>query len=94
VFFSQTSPAIMDKGMRDITDQLRAANIPMMRTAMVDRAAFKIPFRVGGSLYDLTSADVRNPAAAIQNAEEFATEVRDCLIYEAQTNRAGEGVNG
>lgn len=91
VFFTQTSPAIMDKGMRDIADQLRAAGIPMMTSSLVDRAAFKAPFRVGGSLYALTAADVRNPEAAIRNAEEFATEVRDCLVYEAK--RAGEGVN-
>jgi len=93
VFFSQTSPAIMDKGMRDIADQLRAAGIPLMKTSMVDRAAFKVPFRVGGSLYDLTAADVRNPAVAIQNAEEFATEVRDILVQEAEASRAGEGAN-
>jgi chromosome partitioning protein len=91
VFFTQTSPAIMDKGMRDIADQLKAAGIPMMTSSLVDRAAFKAPFRVGGSLYALTAADVRNPEAAIRNAEDFATEVRDCLVHEAQ--RAGEGAN-
>ena len=83
----------MDKGMRDIADRLRAAGIPLMKTSMVDRAAFKVPFRVGGSLYDLTAADVRNPAVAIQNAEEFATEVRDILVQEAEASRAGEGAN-
>lgn len=91
VFFSQTSPAIMDKGMRDISAQLHDQGIPMLRTAMVDRAAFKAPFRLGGSFYDLTPADVRNPDAAILNAEEFATEIRDCLITEA--NLIGEGAN-
>ncbi|GLR65422.1 hypothetical protein GCM10010909_01000 [Acidocella aquatica] len=91
VFFSQTSPAIMDKGMRDISAQLRDQGIPMLRTAMVDRAAFKAPFRLGGSFYDLTQADVRNPDAAILNAEEFATEIRDCLVTEA--NLVGEGAN-
>jgi chromosome partitioning protein len=62
-----------------------------MKHAMVERAAFKAPFRLGGSLYDLTQADVRNPEAAINNAEAFATEIRDCLVEEAR--RAGEAVN-
>lgn len=92
VFFSQTSPVIMDKGMRDIADQLHQQGIPMMKNAMVERAAFKAPFRLGGSIYDLTQADVRNPDAAVQNAEAFATEIRDCLVQEA--SRAGEVTNG
>jgi chromosome partitioning protein len=80
VFFSQTSPVIVDKGMRDIAEQFRGQGIPMLRTAMVDRAAFKAIFRLGGSIYDLSAAEVRNPEAAIVNAEEFATEVRDVLV--------------
>ena len=92
VFFSQTSPVIMDKGMRDISSQLRDQGIPLLKTAMVDRAAFKAPFRLGGSLYDLTQADVRNPVAALQNAEEFATEIRDILVNESRAE--GEGAHG
>jgi chromosome partitioning protein len=92
VFFSQTSPVILDRGMRDIADQLHQQGIPMLKNAMVDRAAFKAPFRLGGSIYDLTQADVRNPETAIKNAEDFATEIRDCLVQEA--SRAGEVANG
>lgn len=80
VFLSQTSPVIVDKGMRDICMQMRENNIPMLRTGMVERSAFKVPFALGGSIYDLNDREAKNPAAAILNAESFAQEVRDVLI--------------
>ena len=58
----------------------------------MEREAFRVPFRVGASFYDLSRSDVRNPKAAIENAEAFAAEVRDILT---NTDAAGkEGVNG
>ncbi|MBB5061456.1 chromosome partitioning protein [Granulicella aggregans] len=80
VFLSQTSPVIMDKGMRDICNQMRENSIPMLSTAVVERAAFKAPFRLGGTIYDLTEREANNPTAAIENAENFAREIRDVLI--------------
>ena len=80
VFLSQTSPVIMDKGMRDICAQMRENSIPMLTTAVVERSAFKAPFRLGGTIYELTEREANNPDAAISNAERFAQEVRDILI--------------
>ena len=80
VFLSQTSPVIVDRGMRDICAQMRENGIPMLRTGMVERSAFKVPFALGGSIYDLNEREAKNPASAIVNAEAFAQEVRDILI--------------
>ncbi len=80
VFLSQTSPVIMDKGMRDICAQMRDNSIPMLKTAIVERSAFKAPFRLGGTIYQLTEREANNPDAAIVNAEAFAKEIRDILI--------------
>ena len=80
VFLSQTSPVIMDKGMRDICAQMRENSIPMLNNAVVERSAFKAPFRLGGTIYELTEREANNPDAAIANAERFAQEVRDVLI--------------
>jgi len=80
VFLSQTSPVIMDKGMRDICSQMRENGIPMLTTAIVERSAFKAPFRLGGTIYELSAREANNPDAAIKNAEVFAQEVRDVLI--------------
>ncbi len=86
VFLSQTSPVIMDKGMRDICAQMRNNLIPMLNTAIVERSAFKAPFRLGGTVYELTDREANNPDAAIQNAEAFAQEIRDVLIAPAFEN--------
>lgn len=88
VFLSQTSPVIMDKGMRDICEQMRENTIPMMRTAMVERSAFRVPFRLGGTIYDLSSKEANNPEVAIRNSEAFAQEVRDVLLGADTENHA------
>lgn len=80
VFLSQTSPVIMDKGMRDICAQMRDNQIPMLHTAVVERSAFKAPFRLGGTIYELSEREANNPRAAVDNAEAFAQEIRDVLI--------------
>ncbi len=80
VFLSQTSPVIMDRGMRDICSQMRENGIPLLRTALVERSAYKVPFRLGGTIYDLKEREANNPAAAVENAEVFAQEIRDVLI--------------
>jgi len=80
VFFTRTSAAIESKGMRDIRCQLRELGVPMLNTSMMEREAFRVPFRIGASLYDITADDVRNPEAAIQNAEALGEEVRNILL--------------
>ena len=87
VFLSQTSPVIMDKGMRDICAQMRENNIPMLASAVVERSAFKAPFRLGGTIYELTEREANNPDAAIVNAETFAQEIRDILIRVTEQER-------
>ena len=80
LFFSSISPVIVDKGMRNILGQMRENKIPMLRTAIVERSAFKAPFYLGGPIYDLSLKEANNPSAAIENAEIFAQEVRDVLL--------------
>lgn len=80
VFLSQTSPVIMDKGMRDICAQMRENSIPMLRTSVAERSAFKVPFRLGGTIYELSGREANNPEAAILNSEAFAQEIRDVLL--------------
>ena len=55
----------------------------MLRSAVVERSAFKAPFRLGGTIYELTEREAKNPQAAIADAEEFAQEVRDVLLARA-----------
>lgn len=94
VFFTRTSPVIESKGMRDIHMQLRELGIPLLRTSIMEREAFRVPFRVGASFYDLNRNDVRNPQATIENAEAFATEVRDILAGEIVDGEGRAAANG
>ncbi|MGH8227050.1 MAG: AAA family ATPase [Steroidobacteraceae bacterium] len=94
VFFTRTSPVIESKGMRDIRTQLREFGIPLLRTSIMEREAFRVPFRVGASFYELTRADVRNPQATIENAENFAAEVRDVLLGGDQAEEGRAAING
>ena len=80
VFLCQISPVIVDRGMRDVCTQMRENHIPMLRTSLVERSAFKVPFALGGCIYDLNEREANNPSAAIANAETFAEEIRDILI--------------
>lgn len=75
VFLSMTSPVIRDRAMKRILDQLRENEIPILRVNMFQRAAFKVTFNIGGTIYQLTAADASSPSAAIKNAEEFMKEV-------------------
>jgi chromosome partitioning protein len=88
VFFTRTSPALESKGMKDIHTQLKELGIPLMRTSIMEREAFRVPFRVGASLYDLTKGDVKNPQNAIDNAEAFAAEIRDILLQTPEAQNA------
>ncbi|MDD2859529.1 MAG: ParA family protein [Acidiphilium sp.] len=79
VFLSATSPIGDDRSARRLAAQFHDSNIPMLKTSLVERAAFRTPFNIGRSLYDLTARDVRSPETAIANAEAFALEIRDVL---------------
>jgi len=88
VFITRSS-MIVDKGMKDIFAQLRENDIPLLQRHMVERSAFKVPFRLGGTIYDLTEREAANPQAAIDNAEEFAQEIRDVLFGKKPAPDAG-----
>ena len=85
VFFTRTSPVIESKGMKDIALQLKEMGIPVLATSMLEREAFRVTFRVGASFYDLNRSDVRNPQAAVANAEAFGAEVKDILVESLKT---------
>jgi chromosome partitioning protein len=89
VFFTRTSPVIESKGMKDIHAQLRDFGIPLLKTSIMEREAFRVPFRIGASFYKLNRNDVKNPQAAIDNAEAFAQEVRDILAGVDATRAEG-----
>lgn len=75
VVLTRTGAAITSRALRNVAEQLRAGGIEIFETAIVERAAFRDLFDFGGTLSDLTGAQVSNLDKAIQNAREFAGEV-------------------
>ncbi|MGL4967652.1 MAG: ParA family protein [Inquilinus sp.] len=94
IFFTRTSPVIASKGMKDIHQQLRDAGVPLMQTSLLEREAFRAPFRLGTSFYEVSPDDVRNPQSAIDNAQAFAAEVTQILMEVDPANGQKESAHG
>ena len=86
VLMSRTSAAVTSRAQRDVESQLSEANIPQMRTAIVERAAYREITGLGGLLRDLDRKEVRNLDKAIENAAAYATEVT-MILKEAEQGR-------
>ncbi len=70
---------IKPRTARHIETDLKEQGIPILPVEMVERDAFKALFSFGGTLYDLTAAEVSSPEKAIANAEALAQAVIDHL---------------
>ncbi len=86
VFFTRTSPVIRSKDLSHIEADLKANAIRMLPVEMTERAAFRTIMQLGGTIYDLTTAEVSKPEAAIENAEAFARAVA-ALLASAEKGR-------
>lgn len=70
---------IKPRTARNIEEDLRDQGIPILPVEMTERDAFKALFSFGGTLYDLTDAEVSNPEKAVVNAERLAEAVAQYL---------------
>lgn len=85
VLFTCTSAAIRPRTLSSIEAEFAANGVPVLRTRLHDREAFRALFSFGGTLAGLDAANVRNVPAAMENAQAFAREVVDVL----RANRKG-----
>lgn len=79
VLLTRTSAVHDDRHLRDIIQHLDSAGVNRLRQRLMERAAYRATFHIGRGLYNLTSKDARNVAAAIENAEAVAAEIREAL---------------
>lgn len=79
VLTTRTSAAVMSRALRNVREQMQEAGIPMFRTPIVERAAYRDIFDYGGLLADLPAASVSNIDKARANAGAYAAEVIDWL---------------
>lgn len=87
VVFTRTSAAIRSKDLGHIQRDLRDAGIPTLPVELTERAAFRTIMQLGGTIYDLTPAEVSNSGAAIENAEAYAREVIRLTQYNDQKQK-------
>lgn len=84
VVLTRTSAAVRSRTLRNVQEQLEASGIEVLRTSIVERAAFRDLFDFGGTLSSLDPSQVSNLPKAIENAREFAGEVVTLLKTERE----------
>lgn len=88
VLVNRCSAAFVTRGLRYILSEFERHEVPVLATQLIEREAFKALFAIGGSLYELTVEDVRNPEAAQENAQALAREVYSWVQGEGAEVRA------
>lgn len=79
VLLTRTNPAIRTRTLRHIEQGLIDAGIPVFKTELHEREAFRAMFSFRQPLEHLNEAEVANLDKAIANAERFANEVIETL---------------
>lgn len=87
ILFTRTSAAIRPRSLIAIEKEFREGGVPVFKTAMHEREAFRAIFAYGGSLTDLEPGQVSNVPAAIVNARAFTGEVIAMLRASAPTQQ-------
>jgi chromosome partitioning protein len=75
VLFTRTSVAIRTRTFQSIEDEFASKDIPMFKTHIHEREAYRAIFSFGGTLLTLNAGDVSNVKGAIINAHAFFSEV-------------------
>lgn len=79
VLLTRTSPIIRTRTMGHIQGGLTDAGVPVFKTQLNEREAFRAMFSFQRTLETLDPKDVPNLDKAVANAEEFAAEVIERL---------------
>jgi chromosome partitioning protein len=75
VVFTRTSAAMETRDLKDLQAQFAENGVPMFRTQLIERAAYRALFSFGGSLSTLDSKQVSKIAEAKTNARAFVADV-------------------
>ena len=79
VLLTRTSPIIATRIEREIVEALESAGLPLMKTRLNERQAFKAMFVRKVALHELDPTQVNGLSEAIRNAEQLADELVDTL---------------
>jgi chromosome partitioning protein len=87
ILFTKTSVAIRTKTFQAIEDEFAANHIPMLKSHLHEREAYRAIFSFGGTLQTLGAGDVSNIQGAIINSHAYVTEVVALLKKYAQKSK-------
>lgn len=87
VLLTRTSPIIATRIEREIVDALKSAGLPLMRTRLNERQAYKAIFVRRLGLQELDAKQVNGLDEAIANAQALADELVD-IVSGAGSSRA------
>jgi chromosome partitioning protein len=90
VLFTQTNPVVRPRTLRSLESDLLNRRIPVFRTALHERDAYRAIFSFGGTLSALDGKLVRNVSAATANARAFVAEVISKLVSQTAAAREPE----
>jgi chromosome partitioning protein len=88
ILLTRTNPAVRSRTLTAIEQDLARGKIPVFRTELNERDAYKALFSYGGTLETLDPAKVGRLPQAIKNAEAFAAEAVRRLKPETAARRA------
>jgi len=79
IVLTRTSPIIATRIEREIIAALDSAALPVMRTKLHERQAYKAIFVRRLGLHELDPAQINGLSEALKNADDFAEELVDIL---------------
>lgn len=88
ILLTRTSPIITTRIEKEIVDSLLAADLPLMKTALHERQAFKSIFVRRLALHELDSGQVNGLTEAMKNAQMFTDELVDLLTNTPQQSES------
>jgi chromosome partitioning protein len=88
ILFTQTNPAVRPRTLRHIEAQFDQSDVPVLKTHLFERDAYRALFMFGGGVSTLDPKEVSNIKTAKANAESFMREV--VAILKAQPARLAE----
>lgn len=79
ILLTRTSPIIATRIEREIVSALEQAGLPLMRSRLHERQAYKAIFVRRLALHELDPAQINGLTEALKNAEQLADELVDIL---------------
>jgi chromosome partitioning protein len=87
IVLTRTNPTIKTRNLTYVAEQLGAAGVPILKTELNEREAFRSMFSYGGGLDNLPADQVANIDKAKTNARAFANEVAAKFIQKQKGKR-------